>query len=221
MRLEWIHGVRISLWTALLFVSTPALATPIEARAPVSAYAPFTSTCPTDVPLTRPADSISEDEALYAIKRKAKASVALEAWLKKTDPRLPTSNLPAIGLTTSGGGYRSLLTGAGIVRAFDGREDTHQPTSGLLQSLTYSSSLSGGAWLASSIGGNGFPKISTLQYDLWRKAFQSPLFIPYENGTAFRSSFLGAYDKILDDINSKTQAGFQATVTDLWGRLLS
>ncbi|TID18698.1 hypothetical protein E2P81_ATG05680 [Venturia nashicola] len=221
MRLESIHGVLVVLVSVILSLTTSTLATPTHNRNASQPYAPFLSDCPTDKPLTRPADSISEDEALYTIKRKAKASIALEAWLKKTDPRLPTSNLPSIGLTTSGGGYRSLLTGAGIIRAFDAREDKQLPTSGLLQSLTHSCSLSGGAWLTSSIGGNGFPTISSLQNALWRKSFQAPLYIPYENGSTFRSSFLSAYDKILDDINSKTKAGFQATITDLWGRLLS
>lgn len=221
MRFDPIHGGWVSFWIALLLLNLTALATPIDGRNASKPYAPFVSSCPKNIPLTRPADSISEDEALYSIRRKAKASVALAAWLKKTDPRLSTFNLPAIGLTTSGGGYRSLLVGAGVIRAFDAREDTKQPTSGLLQSLTYSSSLSGGSWLASSIGGNGFPKVSSLQNGLWRNSFQSPLFIPYENGSAFRSSFLEAYEHIRDDIKSKSEAGFQPTITDLWGRLLS
>ncbi|KAE9968313.1 hypothetical protein EG327_011109 [Venturia inaequalis] len=198
-----------------------ALATPIEVRDASRPYAPFISSCPTDVPLTRRADSISGEEASYAKKRKAKASIALKAWLKKIDPKLPTSNLPAIGLSTSGGGYRSLLTGAGVFRAFDGREDTQLRTSGLLQALTYSSSLSGGAWLTSSIGGNGFAKISSLQNGLWKKAFKSPLYIPYQDGPALQSNPLKVYKDILDDINSKTEAGFPPTMTDLWGRLLS
>lgn len=221
MRLDSIHSVRVVLGSLLLFLTTRALATPIEVRDASRPYAPFISSCPTDVPLTRRADSISGDEASYAKKRKAKASIALKAWLKKIDPKLPTSNLPAIGLSTSGGGYRSLLTGAGVFRAFDGREDTQLRTSGLLQALTYSSSLSGGAWLTSSIGGNGFAKISSLQNGLWKKAFKSPLYIPYQDGPALQSNPLKVYKDILDDINSKTEAGFPPTMTDLWGRLLS
>jgi lysophospholipase len=203
------------IWSPILAITLclilPACAIPVDIRDASKPYAPFLSDCPTNVLLTRPANSISEDEALYSIKRKAKASIALTAWLKRIDPSLPTSNLPTIGLSTSGGGYRSLLTGAGILRAFDGREDTHLATSGLLQSLTYSSSLSGGAWLTSSVGGNGFPTISSLQNGLWKKAFQSPFFIPVEEGDP-----LQAYREILTDINSKTAVGFQATITDLW-----
>lgn len=221
MRLDSIPGVGFSSWILVLAIILSANAIPVEVQATDKPYAPYISSCPKDVPLTRPANSISEDEASYATKRKAKASVALAAWLNKIDPRLPTSNLPAVALTTSGGGYRSLLTGAGILRAFDGREDKRLPTSSLLQSLTYSSSLSGGAWLTASVGGNGFPKISALQDGLWKTTFQSPLWIPFENGTLFRSSTLQIYDKIMDDINSKAQAGFEATITDLWGRLLS
>ncbi|QDS77383.1 hypothetical protein FKW77_005868 [Venturia effusa] len=221
MHVYSFHGIRFCLFSSLLVFATLALAIPVEVEALKKPYAPFNSSCPTDVPLTRPAGDISEDEALYSLRRKEKASVALTAWLKRTDPRLPTFNLPTVALTISGGGYRSLLTGAGVVRSFDVREDTHQPTSGLLQSLTYCSALSGGAWLLSSIGGNGFPKISSLQNGLWRNAFRSSLFIPSENGSLSRSNLFGTYDRIAEDINDKAQAGFPPTITDLWGRLLS
>src|SRR5438874_1720694 len=75
-------------------------------------YAPVPAICPS-TPLVRPADGISSAESSYISQRYAKASTALTAFLETTNAIFYPAQLPVIALTTSGGGYRSLLTGAG------------------------------------------------------------------------------------------------------------
>jgi lysophospholipase len=53
-----------------------------------------------------------------------------------------TMSQPALGMTSSGGGYRALLEGSGVVQGFDGRDSTSN-VNGLYQALTYESGLSG------------------------------------------------------------------------------
>lgn len=117
-------------------------------------------------------------------------------------------------MTTSGGGYRSLLVGAGVIQGIDAR-DSNISTSGLYQALTYQSGISGGAWLLSSIAGNNYPTISYLKENLWEQAFQDSLLVP---------DYLlvsQAYGQVVSDITVKGVAGFPPTATDPWGRLLS
>lgn len=103
-------------------------------------YAPVKTSCPSTA-LVRPANGISPDESNYFNSRKAKADVGLAAWLKGRG-NFSTDRLPSVGLASSGGGFRALLEGAGVVQALDGR-DSNVGTSGLYQGLTYESGLSG------------------------------------------------------------------------------
>lgn len=73
----------------------------------------------------------------------------------------------------------------------------------------------GGAWLLSSLAGNNWPTISSLQAGLWTQAFQDSILLP---------DFLlatVAYAEVTNDIVAKNNAGFPPTLTDPWGRLLS
>lgn len=119
-----------------------------------------------------------------------------------------------LALATSGGGYRSLLVGAGVIQGFDER-DSNISTSGLFQALTYQSGLSGGSWLLSSLAGNNYPTITTLKENLWKQAFDDSLLIPDNLLVA------EAYGRIVADIIEKNETGFPPTLTDPWGRLLS
>jgi len=125
--------------TALLLCSSLALTIP-ERQLP-SGYAPRKAACPGS-PLVRPATSISAQEKDFRNCRNAKAQPALKRWLKKTNAAFNTSNVPTVALTTSGGGYRSLLCGAGVIQGMDER-DSQVGTSGLYQGLTYEAGLSG------------------------------------------------------------------------------
>jgi lysophospholipase len=158
----------------LFYVIVLVTASPVP-RA-LTPYAPVPVTCPS-TPLVRQANGISSSESSYISQRYPKASTALTAFLKSTNANFSPSQLPVVALTTSGGGYRSLLTGAGVIQAFDSR-DSQTGVSGLFQSLTYEAGLSGGGWLLSSLAGNNYPTISSLRDNLWETAFQNSLVVP-------------------------------------------
>ncbi|KAL9093527.1 MAG: hypothetical protein Q9165_003922 [Trypethelium subeluteriae] len=179
----------------------------------LSPYAPVTTPCPSNS-LVRKANGTSSAESSYVQQRQTKANAALAAWLTKTDSTFPTTNLPIVGITTSGGGYRSLLTGAGVLQALDAR-DGNTSLSGLYQGFTYQAGLSGGGWLLSSITGNNWPTITFLKTSLWETAFQDSLIDP--NGLLLAT----ADAAITSDIAAKSAAGFNPTLTDPYGRLLS
>ncbi|KAJ0416684.1 lysophospholipase [Aspergillus carlsbadensis] len=180
-----------------------------------AAYAPTSVACPS-TGLVRDASGLSPGESDFYEKRKALADSALRKWLSRTSNLFAVGNttLPTIGLTTSGGGYRSLLVGAGVIQGMDAR-DSYESTSGLFQALTYQSGLSGGGWLLSSLAGNNYPTISQLQDDLWEQAFQDGLLTPHNKNAP------EVYNRIAAEVAAKHEAGFDTTLTDPYGRLLS
>ncbi|MCJ1288698.1 hypothetical protein MMC34_000227 [Xylographa carneopallida] len=202
--------------SALLFLGALLLSTclsvAVPKRALPSGYAPRKAKCPA-TPLVRPATSLSSQEAAYVASRTGPAQKALAAWLQNTNA-FNTSSLPTVALTTSGGGYRSLLSGAGVIQGLDAR-DSNVGTSGLFQGLTYQAGLSGGAWLLSSFAGNDYPTITSLKTNLWTQAFEDSLLLPEYLLAAL------AYAEVTNDILAKESAGFPPTLTDPWGRLLS
>jgi len=185
----------------------------LEERQAGVGYAPRIATCPTSS-LVRPASGLSSSESNYRSKRISKANTALAAWLKKTNKNFTTGTLPSVGLTVSGGGYRSLLEGAGLIQGLDSR-DSSLSTSGLYQALTYQAGLSGGGWLLTSVAGNNYPTISSLRDGLWEQAFQNSLLLPNNLLAA------DAYTQITADIAAKNAAGFDPSLVDPYGRLLS
>ncbi|KAF2105859.1 lysophospholipase [Lophiotrema nucula] len=133
-------------------------------------------------------------------------------------------SLPLVGLATSGGGYRSMPSGAGVVQAFDSRESssTHLATSGLYQALTYHSGLSGGSWLLSSLAGNNFPTISELTQTYWNSILSNnPLSIdPFKFGENYTSVAKDVFRKYIF-ARGLDFPGLRPTLTDPWGRLIS
>ena len=200
---------------SLSLFASQASAAAIDPRLTVALnpYAPTIAVCPTS-PLVRAATSISSSESTYITARKAKANAGLAAWLKKTSPSFDTSALPTLALTSSGGGLRALLNGAGVIQGLDGR-DSNVGTSGLFQGLTYQSGLSGGAWLLSSFAANNYPTISSLKTGLWETAFQYSLLDPAQLLVA------AAYGQVVDDVVAKQLAGYDPTIVEPYGRLLS
>ncbi|KAF5013293.1 hypothetical protein FDECE_688 [Fusarium decemcellulare] len=197
---------------------------------PGSAYAPKHITCPS-TPLVRGATGISAAESSYITRRHHKASTALKTWLRSVDEGFDAvikswpahhygngAKAPVVALTSSGGGYRAMLSGAGVIKAFDGREKAKTGVSGLYQALTYQAGLSGGSWLLSSLAGNNYPTISSLQKGLWEEALEDSLLV---------SSILVSpqkdpiYDTVEANIKAKRAAGFEPTIIDPWGRILA
>lgn len=181
----------------------------------VDPYAPIPTTCPS-TPLIRPATSINSNEASYVSARKTNANTALASWLKRQGS-FNTSSLPTVGFASSGGGLRALLETAGVVQGFDIR-DSNLNTSGVYQGLTYESGLSGGAWFLSSLAGNNWPTVSYLKTTLWEQAFQNTLLVP---ANLLSTSGLTEYAAVTTDIAAKQAAGYDVTIVDPYGRLLS
>lgn len=178
-------------------------------------YAPVHTSCPS-TPLVRPATSLNSDEASYVSARKTIADKALASWLLRQGS-FSTTSLPSVGFTSSGGGLRALLETAGVVQGFDIR-DSNLNTSGVYQGLTYEAGLSGGAWFLSSLAGNNWPTVSYLKEHLWEAAFQNSLLLP---ANLLSVSGLTEYAFISDEIVDKQAAGYDVTIVDPYGRLLS
>ncbi|KUI73279.1 hypothetical protein VM1G_09115 [Cytospora mali] len=178
-----------------------------------SAYEPVPAACPSTT-LVRSADGISDSEATWITGRKPVADAALETWLATALPSVDTSSLPTLALTISGGGFRSLLTGAGVIQALDGR-DSSLSTAGLYQALTYHAGLSGGAWLLSSIAAENWPTISSLRDNVWQPQLAGGIL------NASSSATIADYEQIADDITAKADAGAPVSLTDPWGRMVS
>ncbi|EED16450.1 lysophospholipase Plb1 [Talaromyces stipitatus ATCC 10500] len=136
------------------------------------------------------------------------------------------TNLPNVAIAVSGGGYRAMLTGGGALKAFDSRTPNSTAkgqVGGLLQSATYVSGLSGGSWLLASIYVNNFTTIGDLQagstgdaWQLGRSILQGP-----ETGGIQLLSTADYYRTIADQVEDKSNAGYNTTLTDIWARMLS
>ena len=93
--------------------------------------------------------------------------------------------------------------------ALDNRDGNGYSTAVLYQSLTYEAGLSGGGWLLSSIAGNGYPTITSLQNNLWKKTFAKGL------GDA---GGLQSEVEVIADVQAKKAAGFPVSLVDPYGR---
>jgi lysophospholipase len=198
----------------MYYSKTLAVATLISTC--VSSYAPTSTSCP-NTPLVRSAvNGLSDNEETYRVARKFNADAALALWLIKTDPTFLLGlncDMPTIALTSSGGGFRATLSGAGTVQALDIR-DTWVSTSGLYQAISYHSGLSGGSWLLSSIISTNYATISTIYNTIWKTSLNNGLFNPL-------GSQLTVYNQINNDLLVKKSAGFKSTIADAWSRLIS
>ncbi|KAM0345856.1 hypothetical protein ACHAPU_006210 [Fusarium lateritium] len=220
--------VSFSALAACLFGAIVATGSSIPTSGP--AYAPKHASCPS-ASLVRDATGICAAESDYVTRRNRKASTALKKWLRSVDAGFnevtkewsvhsygKRVKAPVVALTSSGGGYRAMLSGAGVVKAFDGREKVKTGVSGLYQALTYEAGLSGGSWLLSSLAGNNYPTISSLQRKLWEEALQSSLLVTSILVSPQKDHI---YDTVEANVEAKKVAGFEPTIIDPWGRLLA
>lgn len=118
---------------------------------------------------------LSEEEYNYVENRQRFTEPAIYELLKRNaipgfdyDDFLArkTKNI-TIALALSGGGYRAMLLGAGIMTALDDRHPLYTPMSGLIQSCTYIAGISGGSWLVMSTFANDFAPIESLMLGAW------------------------------------------------------
>lgn len=208
--------VQVTFLALLIVAASTAFSAALVQRVP-SDYAPVdASDCPK--PLTRKASSgRSAAEQAYVKARKTQADAALRTWLASTKAGFKTSgsgDMPTLALATSGGGFRSMLTGAGVHQALDARERVNSSLAGLYQSMTYEAGLSGGSWLLSSLMGNNWPRVTDLKTSLWYRTIGAGLLDP--------DQFLAlvGYADIGASLAAKEVAGYEPTLIDAYGRLL-
>ncbi|KAH8899404.1 lysophospholipase [Thozetella sp. PMI_491] len=209
-------------------------------NSPSGGYAPAIVECPQTKPSVRGAGSLSAEETAWLqLRRNAtvqpmidfltRVNIAgFDAKTYVTDAATKNlSALPNIGIAVSGGGYRALMNGAGFVAAADNRTAGSLSTGGiggLLQASTYLAGLSGGGWLVGSIFSNNFSSVEALRdgFDdssVWK--FDSSIFQgPKKSGITI-VNLANYWSDIYDQVKSKTEAGFETTITDYWGRALS
>lgn len=126
-----------------------------------------------------------------------------------------------IGLSFSGGGYRAMLCGAGQLLATDDRYEgaNDHGVGGLLQSATYITGLSGGNWLVGSLVMNNWLSVAEIvngSSTIWQleDSILNPSGIRIDKTIAY-------YYGLREAVTAKDDAGFDTTITDIWGRALS
>lgn len=201
-----------------------ALVAVVSAENDTDPYIPQSTQCPANFQYVRPADVLSDGEKDFLTSRDKNTREALIDWLGNSNledfdaGRFLSNGTIRIGLAYSGGGYRAMLAGAGQLAALDNRtrnatEDGH--LGGLLQASTYLAGLSGGNWLVGSVAYNNFSSVEDLQFDgdLWD--LEHSMLNP--GGINIFSTF-GYWDTIISNIQDKQDAGWNVSLTDLWGR---
>ncbi|TKA25088.1 hypothetical protein B0A50_06153 [Salinomyces thailandicus] len=180
-------------------------------------YAPKHVGCPDGVDLVRPAAGIGAEEAKWVDQRKLEADKALATWLKGQGD-FSTDDLPLLAMTSSGGGLRAFTQTAGVVQAFDSR-DSQTNVSGIYQSLTYHSALSGGAWFLPAHATYGWSKVSDLVggHAGWASSFSQGLLTPPQ---VFAPENVDELGYIAAELMKKQVSGYDTTLVDAYGRIL-
>ncbi|CCH59338.1 hypothetical protein TBLA_0B05030 [Henningerozyma blattae CBS 6284] len=203
-------------------------------------------TNPEKLALVRDANELSVNETKWVRQRNQLTEKAMLEFLKRatknfTDDSILDSLFPAnknssfsnnslsslspkIGIAASGGGYRAMLAGAGMIAAMDNRTEgaNEHGLGGLLQSSTYLAGLSGGNWLVGTLAWNNWTSVQdiinnmTAPDSIWdiTNGFLSPGGNDTKATTARWSQILGAGSE-------KQKAGFPISIADYWGRALS
>ncbi|KAJ5130310.1 uncharacterized protein N7515_006349 [Penicillium bovifimosum] len=201
-------------------------------------YKPTAVSCPASRPTIRSAAKLSPNETSWLKGRREKTLPAMKeffghvnvgdfdvvGYLDKHSGN--SSNLPNVGIALSGGGYRALMNGAGAVKAFDSRSfnaSTAGHLGGLLQSATYIAGLSGGSWLLGSIFINNFTTIDKLQTHkagaVWQ--FGNSIIKGPDTGGIQLLDSASYYKDLAEAVDAKKKAGFETSLTDIWGRALA
>ncbi|EEB08072.1 phospholipase [Schizosaccharomyces japonicus yFS275] len=188
-----------------------------------ASYAPKIGQCGngTDLLTTIPSNSLPELEADYITKRKTSADTALLKFLGQynvtnhTLSNLVGENGPRVGIAVSGGGFRSLFFAGGALEAMDARTP-NSSLGGLLQSSTYLTGLDGGAWLVGSLAVNNFRTVQNLSESAWYSRLG--IFYIVDTHVGDNENY---YTNVCNEVDQKSAAGFNISMTDYWGRALA
>lgn len=210
-------------------------------------YAPKLAYCPSDdINLVREASGLSQNETQWLQRRDVRTKEALHNFLQRATSSsqnftqlfhriFDAGMVPRIGIAVSGGGYRSMLTGAGILSAFDNRTRgaMDHGLGGILQSTTYMTGCSGGNWLVASLSWNNWTSVQDIldmNYD--RKTARKQGKITKDPIWDLSDSIVSPgglniiktarrWDHITNAVKAKQEAGFNTSLADVWGRALS
>ncbi|KAL6930482.1 hypothetical protein ACO0R3_003601 [Hanseniaspora guilliermondii] len=225
-----------------LFLSLVFLCSSSNAWSPSDTYAPGNVTCPSDFQMLRDAVGLSDQESAWLKKRDAITQPILKQWLesrfaKSQDDKDLLNNvfnsnssdvrLPRIGIAASGGGYRAMLCGAGQISGLDNktRNGTDAGLGGLLESSTYLAGLSGGNWLVGSLAFNNWTSVQEIVDQTYNSSIDDPIWdisdsiIDPEGWNLIHDYEI--WDNISDDVHKKKAAGFNISLTDVWGLALT
>lgn len=195
------------------------------------AYVPKLTNCP-DAKIVREASDTNDKEKEFVRKRQEITNKNLKTFLKDVaqlldfdvdkfiDDHKNTHNI-TIGLSFSGGGYRAMLAGAGELLALDDRYGDLglKGLGGLLQSSSYITGLSGGSWLVGSLTLNDWISVEeAIQSDSGIWDLEDLIFNP--SGINIINT-VRYYNSLSDAVSAKEDAGFETSITDVWGRALS
>ncbi|PWN33452.1 putative lysophospholipase, partial [Meira miltonrushii] len=202
---------------------------------PTGSYTPSQAACPatqngnTGFIRSTQTNALSSNETDYIQRHKQSTQQAWSEWLSSSNPGpnlngdLPggaqnytsdLSRLPRVGIALSGGGYRAMINGAGVLQGWDSRNDTakQRGTAGILQFADYVAGLSGGSWAVGSFAINDWPTTQSLLLDTWD--LPENLVVPQDGKVSF-------YADIVSDVAGKRLAGYPTGIVDYWGRALS
>lgn len=194
-------------------------------------YVPNATDCP-DGDIVREAIDIHDKEKEYIQKRQEITNDNLASFLLDVaqlsnfnalsfiDDNKNKHNI-TIGLAFSGGGYRAMLSGAGELLALDNRygDLSLKGLGGLLQSSSYISGLSGGSWLVGSLALNDWLTVAEAALEdsgIWE--LDDLIFNPSGINVVKTVQY---YYALYQAVNAKGNAGFETSITDVWGRALS
>ncbi|KAJ7450821.1 lysophospholipase [Mycena latifolia] len=210
----------------------------LSATGPASAvFGPSLQRCPANFELVRRGQTISASEARYIEQKREKVlPAAFKAYLQnvqRTGVTLPNyvesilqckEQLPTVGISTSGGGYRAAIFGAGVLNALDGRNSSSvkKGTGGLLQAATHLAGLSGGAWLTTSLAQANFPTIQHLLFGDGRPGDFGGWIPDFDTWVVSTDPTVQATyaAELLQEIAVKAKH-FPVSIGDVWGRSLA
>ncbi|GAA5947133.1 hypothetical protein JCM3765_002172 [Sporobolomyces pararoseus] len=131
---------------------------------------------------------------------------------------------PKIATAVSGGGLRASLFAAGTLNAFDSRNSS--TVGGLWQLSDYLAGLSGGSWTVGSVSLGDMTPIYELVLgntptSQTNMGWELDMNLLAPDGLLGVSENKEYFDAIFADVQSKANAGFPVSITDLWGRALA
>jgi lysophospholipase len=188
-------------------------------------YAPYYVNCPENLQLVRKPRQMSLSEYQWVHNRKAVVAYSLGSYLDRLNISGFDSlaymdqvqgdidyNVPVIAWATSGGGFRSAVTGIGGLNAIDERTPgaNEAKVGGLYQVLTYVAGLSGGSWPTVSPVFNNYASISDVAAS-WHIEISR---FTAENYT----DYAAPVDAYFEQVAEKYEAGFNISTADVLGR---